>query len=114
FYDETLRLICDSLLTLVRPDNDQIPTGWSGDASQEIWRYLSAAANAVKEIQEKMGKRLSSKEAKGANSLGDTEVKFTTFDYGKWCPDGDQFTRGEYLRHVWQQVYQRCQKQLGN
>ena len=114
FYAESIRLISDSLLTLTRPHNEQIPTGWSSDASQEIFRYLSSDAGAVKEIQDKMSKRFMSKEPKGANALGETEAKFTTFDYGKWCPDGDQFTRGEYLRRVWQEVYQRCQKQLGN
>jgi hypothetical protein len=114
FYEESFRLISNSLLTLVKPHSEQIPTGWAGDVSQEIWRYLSPEQNVVNEIQGKMGKRLLSKEAKGANTLGETQVKFTTFDYGKWCPEGDQFTRGEYMRRVWQEVYRRCQKQLGN
>ncbi len=114
FFDESFRLISGSLLTLVSPHSEQVPTGWASSVSQEIWRYLSPEQNIIKEIQEKMGKRLMSKEAKGTNTLGETEVKFTTFDYGKWCPDGDQFTRGEYLRHVWQEIYRRCQKQLGN
>ena len=116
FYTESIRLITNSLLTLVSPHSEQIPTGWATDVSQEIFRYLSPDSNIISQIQEKMSRAKFgfSKEAKGANTLGDTEVKFTTFDYGKWCPTGDQFTRGEYLRHIWQQVYQRCQKQLGN
>jgi hypothetical protein len=61
-----------------------------------------------------MNKGFFSKEAKGKNKLGQSEVKFTTFDFGDWCPTGDQFTKGEYLRHIWQQVFQRCQTQLGN
>ena len=114
FYQESVRLTTNSLLTLVRPHSEQIPTGWAADVTQEIWRYLSPEQNIINQIQEKMGKRLMSREAKGTNTLGETAVKFTTFDYGKWCPTGDQFTRGEYFRYVWQEVYNKCQKQLGN
>lgn len=108
-FEEALRMIAGSLLTLVRPHDEQIPTGWAADVKQEIWRYFSPDQNIINEIQEKMSKRFMSKEAKGENTLGETSAKFTTFDYGKWCPPGDQFTRGEYIRHVWQEIYRRCQ-----
>lgn len=114
FYLESFRLVSDSLLTLFSPHSEQMPTGWSSDVKQEIWRYFSPDPSAISEVQEKMSKRLLSREAKGINTLGETSVKFTTFDYGKWCPEGDQFSRGEYIRHIWQEVYEKCQKQLGN
>ncbi len=113
-YHESMRLVANSLLSLLRPHSEQFPTGWSNEESQQVWKFLAADAHLVNEVQEKMGKRFLKNEAKGANSLGQSEVKFTTFDYGNWCPDGDQFTRGEYIRFVWQQVFQRCQNQLGN
>lgn len=83
FFEEVLRMIANSLLTLVRPHSEQVPTGWSADVKQEIWRYLSPDPNVINEIQEKINKRLLSREAKGENTLGETSAKFTTFDFGK-------------------------------
>lgn len=116
FYENSLNKISETIYELIRPHHEQFPTGWSGEEAQQISKFLDANENsdATKEVREKMGKKMLSREAKGVNALGQSEAKFTWQDFGAWCPPGDQFTRGEYLRHVWQQVFARCQTQLGN
>ena len=56
-----------------------------------------------------MSKKLMSKEAKGTHTLGASSLKVSAFEFGEWCPPGDQFTRGEYLRHVWSHLFNRAQ-----
>jgi hypothetical protein len=110
FFEESFRMISNSLLTLVRPHSEQIPTGWAANVSQEVFQYFSSDPNIINQIQQNMGKRFLKNEAKGENILGETMAKFTTFDFGEWFPQNDQFTRGGYVRHVWQEVYNRCRK----
>jgi hypothetical protein len=113
FYQESLRIISSSIVNLMRPHNEQFPTGWSNEEAQQIWKFLSSDESHQSEVKANLGKKFMSKEAKGTNKLGLSEVKFTDVDFGSWCPEGDQFTRGEYLRHVWQEIYSRCTNQLG-
>lgn len=114
YYTEASRLIAEALQQLIRPHSEQFPTGWSIEEYQQVRKFLSSDTASVREVQSKMEKKLLSKEAKGVNVLGQSEAKFTTFDFGAWCPPGDQFTRGEYLRRVWNEAFNRCQTQLGN
>lgn len=113
-FAESLRMISSSLLNLIRENKEQSPTGWNAADTQEIWKYLASDQLSIKNIESKLAKKMFGSEAKGANTLGASAAKFTTLDFGKWCPSGDQFTRGEYLRHVWTEIYNRCQTQLGN
>jgi hypothetical protein len=113
FYQESLRVISASIKNLVRPHNDQSPTGWSGEEEYQLNKFLSSESHHISEIKANLGKKFMSKEAKGSNKLGLSEVKFTDADFGAWCPEGDQFTKGDYLRYVWQQIYLRCTNQLG-
>lgn len=113
-FAESLRLVSGSLQSLILQHNEQFPTGWNAADAQEIWKYLASEPSAIKDIESKLAKKLFGGEAKGANALGNSAAKFTTLDFGKWCPPGDQFTRGEYLRHVWTEIFNRCQTQLGS
>jgi len=111
---ESLRMISNSLLNLIRENKENAPTGWHATDTQEVWKYLASDEISIKDIEKKLAKKMFGSEAKGENALGSSAAKFTTLDFGKWCPPGDQFTRGEYLRHVWSEIFNRCQTQLGN
>jgi len=113
-YTESLRIISASLLNLVRENAAMAPTGWNSADTREMWKYFASDSVSIRDIEAKLGKKAFSSEAKGANTLGTSSAKFTTVDFGKWCPPGDQFTRGEYLRRVWTEIFSRCQTQLGN
>jgi hypothetical protein len=113
-FAEALRLISGSLINLIRENKENAPTGWHATDTQEIWKYLASDDISIKDIEKKLAKKMFGSEAKGANALGGSAAKFTTLDFGKWSPPGDQFTRGEYLRHVWAEIFNRCQTQLGN
>ncbi|MFN0141503.1 MAG: hypothetical protein ACKVQW_15635 [Pyrinomonadaceae bacterium] len=112
-FAESLRLISLSLQTLVRENQEQSPTGWNGRDGREMWKYLAADDVSIKDIEQKLAKKMFGSDAKGSVTLGNSAAKFTTQNFGKWCPAGDQFTRGDYLRHVWTEIFNRCQTQLG-
>jgi hypothetical protein len=82
--------------------------GWSGDDALRLWTFLSNDVAAVNDVSARMAKKFLGNEPKGVLELGDTALKLTTFDFGKWCPAGNQFSRGEYLRFVWSQIYAKC------
>lgn len=115
FYKKSLNLVWDSMRKLVNRHQENFPTGWSGDNAVQIEKFFSENTSEFKIVKENLDKPgwFSKKKAKGINTLGQSGVEFMASDYGTWHPGGE-FTRGEYLRHVWQQVYQRCQTQLGN
>lgn len=112
-YKTAIEKISNSVHQLLPPHNsDVLPTGWSAEDWTEIYKYLASDEISKSEIESKLAKKgFFSSEAKGENRLGTNKVKFTTFDFGSWCPDGDQFSRGEYFRFIWQEIYRRCQTQ---
>lgn len=112
-FAESLRLMSVSLQQLIRENHEQFPTGWNGLDSREMWKYLADDANSKKDVEQKLAKKMFGNEAKGEVTLGNSTAKFTTQGFGKWCPSGDQFTRGDYLRHVWMEIFNRCHTQLG-
>lgn len=105
-YFEAARLITVSMQRLLDP---QTTLGWNGEDARQLWNYLSADPRAVKEVGGRMGKKFMSKEPKGAQTLGRSSLKVSTFEFGEWSPPGNQFGRGSYLRHVWSQLYDRAQ-----
>ncbi len=109
-----LDYISNSVQSLIRENHEHFPTGWDSRDMQEIAKYLSSDAVSIKDIENKMAKKMFGNEAKGEVALGTSEVKFTTQDFGKWCPAGDQFTRGDYFRHVWMSIYQLSKTQFGS
>lgn len=114
YFENSLRIIANSMVSLIKENQEANPTGWSAADTQEIWKYLAPDEVHIKDIEKKLAKKMFGSEAKGENTLGNSAVKFTTNDFGKWCPPGDQFTRGEYLRYVWSEIFNRCQTQLGS
>lgn len=107
-----VNLISVSIQNLIKENHEQLPTGWDGADMREIAKFLSSDPISIKDIENKLEKKVLKSEAKGEVSLGASLVKFTTQDFGKWCPPGDQFTRGDYVRTVWSEIYSRCKSHL--
>jgi len=112
-FEEAFRMLSKSIFALIRPHTELLPTGWDPQNSVELGRYLSLEPQVVNQIAANLKRSLISKAPKGVNRFGFSEVKFTDFDFSQWCPAGDQFTRGEYFRHVWNEVFKRCETSMG-
>ena len=111
-FREAMRALGNSLLSLIPTHHINQPTGWSGDDYADIERLLANVGSCGYEEVELNLSRNWRGNPKGENRLGTASVKFTTFDFGKWCPGGEAvftgnatFTRGEYFRYVWQKIY---------
>jgi hypothetical protein len=102
-------LLTKFLLTSISPDQT---IGWSGEDHERIWPYLSPEHSHVKEITAKTAKRFMKKEAKGELELGDSSIRVSTFEFGEWCPESADFTRGGYLRLIWSNLFSRAQKRM--
>jgi hypothetical protein len=104
-FDSAANIITNFLMSTIDPTAAK---GWSGDDAMRLWTFLSNDAASVNDVSGRMAKKFMGSEPKGTLELGDTVLKLTTFDFGKWCPEGDQFSRGEYLRGAWSQIYAKC------
>jgi hypothetical protein len=104
-YFEAARLIAASMQRLLDP---QTTLGWNGEDARQLWNFLSTDPRAVKDVGGRMAKKLMSKEAKGTQTLGQSSLKVSTFEFGEWSPPGDQFSRGEYLRYIWSQLFTKA------
>jgi hypothetical protein len=85
-YFEAARLIAVSMQKLLDP---QATLGWNGEDAHQFWNFLSADPRAVKEVGGRMAKKFMSKEAKGEQTLDQSSLKVSTFEFGEWCPPGD-------------------------
>lgn len=102
-YFEAARLLAKFLRSVVDP---QTTKGWSGDDSTLIRRFLSP--DSASEIKARIKKKLGlTKEAKEALTLGRSSIKVSAIEFGKWSPGRPQFSRGEYLRFVWSNLFAR-------
>jgi hypothetical protein len=102
-------LLTKFLMSSIHPDHT---IGWSGEDAGRIWPYLSPAESDVKEISAKTAKKLMRKEAKGELELGNSSIRVSTFEFGEWCPEPAEFSRGGYMRLVWSQLMARAQKRI--
>jgi hypothetical protein len=110
-FNAAAAVLAKFLMTTVDPD-PQHTIGWSGEDATRLWPYLASDAGSVKEITAKTAKKLMSKEAKGELELGNSSMRVSTFEFGEWCPESADFTRGEYLRLVWSNLLARVQKRM--
>ena len=108
-YENAANIITTFLMSTLDPRQT---IGWSGTDATRLWTYLSSEPSYVADVTARLAKKFMSSEPKGALELGESSIKLTTFDFGKWCPAGDQFSRGEYLRHAWSQLFSRCNDKL--
>jgi hypothetical protein len=88
----------------------RLSIGWSGADAAKLYELWSDDAQIVKDIRAKLAKKFGfGKEAKGQLSLGQSSIKVSTVEFGEWCPPGGQFSRGDYLRYIWSQLFTRSQ-----
>jgi hypothetical protein len=99
------------LMTTIDP-NPHHTVGWSTEDATRIEPYLSNEPASVKEITAKTAKKFMGKEAKGELDLGDSALRVSTFEFGAWCPESADFTRGEYLRLVWSNLLALAHKRM--
>ena len=104
-------LLAKFLMTTIDPD-PQHTIGWSAEDAARVRPYLSNDAGSVKEITARTAKKFMGKEAKGELELGDSALRVSTFEFGAWCPETADFTRGEYLRLVWSNLLALAHKRM--
>ncbi len=109
FYESAANLMTSFLMSTLDP---RATVGWSGEDAARLWNFLSNDAAHVNDITSRLAKKFIGNEPKGSLELGNSMIKLTTFDFGKWSPPGDQFSRGEYLRLVWSNLFARCVNRL--
>lgn len=101
-YQAALGLLASFIAALVYPDRT---LGWSEDDAAALGKFLSNNEAVYGALSEKMQKRgWRDIRAKEPLPLGNSSVSVSAYEFGAWRPDGE-FTRGEYLRHVWQQLF---------
>jgi hypothetical protein len=105
-FTRALDLLTEAMMAVLDPNQT---VGWDSSGAAQVSNYLSGDANTVKEINEKIAKRMMSGEPKGILTLGRSAAKLTALEFGKWFPAGTQYSCGEYLRHVWSEIFARTQ-----
>jgi hypothetical protein len=102
-FTKALRVISNLMLSTVDPTQT---LGWDVELFEQINKLLSDQPSMVEEITQKLMKKgFWSKEAKEPIPFGRSQVKVSTIQFGEWCPDRKDFTRGEYLRMIWSNLY---------
>jgi hypothetical protein len=104
-------ILAKFLMTTIDP-NPQHTIGWAGEDATRLWPYLANDPASIKEITAKTAKKFMGKEAKGELELGDSSLRVSTFEFGAWCPETTDFSRGEYLRLVWSNLFARIQRRM--
>lgn len=97
-YKEATNMISESMRSIV---DTSTTMGWHP-------QILSLLDNLVsKESVEKMEKKgFSDDEPKGTLSLGEASLVVSSFEIGRWNPEGEgNLSRGEYLRLIWSNLY---------
>lgn len=110
-FNVAANLFAKFLDTTIDP-NPEHTVGWSGEDVAKIRPFLSSDPHSLKEITAKTAKKLTSREARGELELGNSSIRVSTFEFGDWCPATADFTRGEYLRLVWSNLYARTKKRM--
>lgn len=88
----------------------RVTIGWDGEDAAQLHRLLSNESQIINDISGKVAKKFGwTKEAKGTLALGHSMLKVSTVEFGEWHPPGNQFSRGDYLRYVWSNLFARSQ-----
>jgi hypothetical protein len=91
--------------------------GWEGTDAAQLNLFLSDEKAVYQKLQKRMKVGWIGKEAKQPVELGSSEIRISIPEMFKmWpsngsSPDGQAFTRGDYLRFVWNQLVTKCQTQ---
>jgi hypothetical protein len=114
YYKKALTIIAESIQSLLMPHSEVSPSGWHPEIRREIMNYFSNDTYSIEDVKSRLEKVSSLRfwaEDKGPNRLGNSSAKFTSFDFSEWCPQGN-FSNGEYLRFVWNKIFDKCQQKL--
>lgn len=82
--------------------------GWSPDVATSIDKFLSsdeAVYGTIRRWMEKKG--LMNSGPREPLWLDRWQIEVTAFEFGTWAPNAQEFTRGEYFRHLWRKVYEK-------
>lgn len=97
----------DFASALVFPDRS---LGWHPEVANSLNKFLSHDRSNYGSTSDKMQKRgIFNGHPREPLSLGAAQIEVTAFEFGTWRPHQKDFTRGAYLRHVWQQLYTKDQ-----
>lgn len=81
--------------------------GWTYDDFNQISPLLSDAPATVADLTDKFDHKVMSNEAKGEVVLGQSRLKISTKEFGNAHPEGTEFSRGEFLRYIWNELLKR-------
>jgi hypothetical protein len=102
-YREAAGLLANFIAATVFPDR---ALGWGDEDALMLGKFLSNDERVYREISQKMEKKgLFNERAKEPLTLKHASIEVSAMEFGRWRPRGDQFTRGEYLRHVWSKLF---------
>jgi hypothetical protein len=98
-------LLIDAIGSLISPERS---LGWNHDMALAFDRFLSANEETHKTIRKKMERKgMFGNQPREPVSLDHWQIEVTAFEFGTWAPNSAEFTRGEYLRYVWQKLYEK-------
>ncbi|MGH9764078.1 MAG: hypothetical protein ACREAC_24855, partial [Blastocatellia bacterium] len=81
--------------------------GWDSEVGARVGALLSDDPKAIEDITRKLSKSLFGSDAKEAIELGQSSIRVSTFEFGKWFPEKPDVTRGEYLRFIWTHLFNK-------
>jgi hypothetical protein len=104
-YRQAASILRHSIQALLSPSDT---LGWDGQDHNQMYSLLLDDARVVADLTEKFNHRMMSTEAKGEIPLGRSTLKISTKEFGEYAPKGNEFTRGEYLRCIWNELLKRA------
>jgi hypothetical protein len=103
-YQQAASILTHSLQALLNP---HYTLGWSGQDHNQISSLLSDDPKDVADLTDKFNHKIMSSEARGEVALGHSRLKISIKEFGQYAPQGNEFTRGEYLRYIWTELLKR-------
>jgi hypothetical protein len=104
-YQQAMRILCSSIYAVLARD---LSLGWTYDDFNQIGPLLFDDPATVADLTDKFHHKVMSSEAKGEVVLGQSRLKISTKEFGNIHPEGTEFSRGEFLRHVWNELLKRA------
>ncbi len=104
-YEEATKLMSKFISSLIDP---QLAKGWKDEDEKKVKYLLSDDLSNINEITERLSKRYKfsrDKEAKEPLLLGESSIKVSAAEFGEWIPKEEKFTRGDYLRVAWSNLF---------
>lgn len=113
-FPEIANLLSGFLSSILNPKST---CGWEGTEAAQLHPFLSDDEEVYRSLQNKMKGGFWGLKASRPIEFGSSEIQISIPQMGKlWpfngvSPDGQSFTRGDYLRFLWTELVTRCQTQ---